>query len=244
MPKPRRQHKPRQSSEGYSFADVVRLTSATRSNLIFWADRGIITAAIEDTAGPGYPRRFSYMNLVEAELCAEMNSFKVPARLIADAAEDFRLHHQRQLSIINNGPTDGATAFTEAQRIAYANAIANEIVSSRDRGRGFKGTKHSHAHYVSVVMARTDRNEEQALRAAAAWQRYRSDEKFRFDHFCGLFVHPAYTVWTGQELEPGTSIHSNFTHALDWNWAIGAGALVLNLANILTKVEKATGKTL
>ena len=41
--------------ESFSFGDIVKFTNASRSNLIHWANKGIIRPDVEDTAGPGFP---------------------------------------------------------------------------------------------------------------------------------------------------------------------------------------------
>jgi hypothetical protein len=78
---------------GYSFADVLVLTAATRSNLIHWTNIGIIKPDLADTKGPGHPRRFSTFNLIEIQVAAAINRFRVPAEVIRGAANVFRAFH-------------------------------------------------------------------------------------------------------------------------------------------------------
>jgi hypothetical protein len=61
----------------YSFSDVLRFTKATRSQLIHWTDKKVITAAIEETDGRGHHRRFSFRNLFEVAIAAELVAWKI-----------------------------------------------------------------------------------------------------------------------------------------------------------------------
>lgn len=93
-PKP----KPVPPAHTYTVADALVLTSATESNLIHWTHIGTIKAAIP-SAGRGYPQRFSPFNIIEIELAAVINRFKVPTRTIEGALSVFRSFHQGAVAI-------------------------------------------------------------------------------------------------------------------------------------------------
>lgn len=84
---------------GYNFGDVLALTSASKSNLLHWSNIGIITPAIEDIGGKGYPRRYSPLNVIEVELCTFVNQFRVPAEVIRGVANVFRDFHYSAVAL-------------------------------------------------------------------------------------------------------------------------------------------------
>lgn len=47
----------------YSTGQVVAFTGATARQVDYWCRRGIITPSVKDTAGIGYPRRFSWADV-------------------------------------------------------------------------------------------------------------------------------------------------------------------------------------
>jgi hypothetical protein len=62
----------------YSQADVVRLTGASANNVKWWTHRGVLHADIEESPGTGHHRQFSFVNLVEAAVAAELNRYNLP----------------------------------------------------------------------------------------------------------------------------------------------------------------------
>jgi DNA-binding transcriptional MerR regulator len=58
----------------YSFADVLRLTGVGRSQLVTWTDKGIIIPGITNTTGTGHHRRFSFRNLYEVAVAAQLSA--------------------------------------------------------------------------------------------------------------------------------------------------------------------------
>ena len=246
---PRRQapkKTPRASApEGsYGFADVVKLTTATRSELIHWTNTKIITPAIVDTAGPGYPRRFSLENLVEVELCAAVNRFKVRTTLIADAAESFRHFHRRNIALTDNGPTDGSERFTPGQQSAYLAVLTQEFRHSWKK-QGLRWPKDGLAsqlkkHLFNETVQRV------ALKAAAGWEQYRRNREFRNAHFCGTFVVPPRIADDDYDRDPAAlaqdvRVFETWSHPLDLNWALSTDSIVINLIGVLNRIEQATG---
>ena len=76
----------------YSFADVLRLTRATRSQLIWWTNKRIIVPGVEDTRGPGHHRRFSFRNLFEIAIATELVDWKIPNERIGRIVEQVSLN--------------------------------------------------------------------------------------------------------------------------------------------------------
>ena len=76
--------------ESYSRRDITRLTRGTESNLTHWSKIGLLRADVEETAGRGHHRRFSFRALVEAEIAARLNSFSIPVAHIQILIEAFR----------------------------------------------------------------------------------------------------------------------------------------------------------
>lgn len=199
-PVPRKKKDPRLllPKPGYSFADVLVLTSATRSNLIHWTNIGAIKAAIEDTAGPGYPRRFSALNVIEVELAASLNRFRVPVETITGALNVFRAFHR------------GAVA-------VHAEATNAPLVPDRPGGALFgslEQRRRAAEAFIRNEAFRIDSPLPQAMEVAAvrakemgeiwgefrrgSWIRGVPDPTFQ-DRFLGLFVGEAFAA---VELDP------------------------------------------
>jgi DNA-binding transcriptional MerR regulator len=66
------------SVRSYTFAEVVRVSGATKSNVTHWAREGLIRPALEQTTGTGHHRRFGFGNLVEARLAKHLNAGGMP----------------------------------------------------------------------------------------------------------------------------------------------------------------------
>ncbi len=62
---------------GYSFADVLKHTGATTSQLKRWTDIGVIEAASGEGLGTGHHRSFSLINLVEVAVAKELAAFRI-----------------------------------------------------------------------------------------------------------------------------------------------------------------------
>ena len=227
---------------GYSFSDVLARTSATKSNLLHWANIKIITPAVEDTAGSGYPRRFSLENLVEVELCAAVNQFRVPATLIADAAQTFRQFHRRNLALTEHGPTDSDT-FTPAQRDAYLAALTAEATSPDRKKKGLAVRRPDMGRLAAVLLEAISNEKAQrhALKDAAGWERYRRDQAFRKRYFCGLFVLPMRMAPDRAPVGETSFIWQDWTAPAEMNWLVSYDAIVINLGRVLTRIERYTG---
>ena len=180
------------SGDSFSFADVVKLTNATRSNLIHWTNIGIIKPDIEDTAGPGYPRRFSRFNLGEVHLAALVNSLRVPVAVTGQAVREFRDQHELSEAVLLAGGASDTDerALTEREREAALNALVDAAVR-RDRVAGAEGVKprsfyarhlRNDARFVSEAAQRN------VLREARAWRQFVENPR-RGPSFA-LFVYP------------------------------------------------------
>jgi hypothetical protein len=185
--------RPSPGVRGFSFAEVVSATSATRSNLIHWTNTGIVRPDIADTAGPGHARRFSIVNVVEAEIGATLNRFgKVRAKLIGDAINRFRHFHQLSVALYraSSAPIgDPGNAFSPEQATAAASVFA-EAMLRRDLLAG--KAKHSRAFYEKAVRPQlNDSTEQQKMLAQAfKWRMFCHTIEQRDQQFFGLFVCP------------------------------------------------------
>lgn len=159
--------------ESFSFGDVVKWTNATRSNLIWWTNAGIIKADVEDSTGPGHARRFSALNLVEAELAYHINRFKVPVKLLGRATSGVRDLHEQSAAVWNSEP--GLTSqqrLSDAQRAALKEAYIRAF-QRRDIVCGGKpaAAKYYEQH-VDWQQALYGDNERAILENARAWRRF------------------------------------------------------------------------
>lgn len=110
--KPAKAKQVRAALPGYSLADVLVLTSATKSNMQHWTTIGLISADMVSADGRGHHRRFSTYNVVEIELCAAINQFRVAAEVIRGATNIFRLFHIGAVALYeetNNVPFESST---------------------------------------------------------------------------------------------------------------------------------------
>ena len=69
---------------GYSFADVLKHTEATESQLKRWTDVGVIEAASGKGLGTGHHRRFSLINLVEVAVAEILAGFRIATPKIGE----------------------------------------------------------------------------------------------------------------------------------------------------------------
>lgn len=176
---------------GCSFSDVVKWTDATRSNLIHWTNIRIIVPDLEDTAGPGYPRRFSTLNVLEVQLAAEMNRFRLPAALIGDTVWSFRSFHELAMGL--HPLLRGQHRLTPEQRTAVERAYLRSVVR-RDERHGMKVTKKQIAAYTDSfkndAKLFNPESEAEMLHHAESWHRFMTDAAYRRQHFYGVFVYP------------------------------------------------------
>ena len=95
----------------YRFADVLKHTGATRSQLIYWTHEALITPDIEDTAGTGHHRTFSFRNLVQVRIAALLASRGLSVKAINFVLRALRLSPSvTQYPEIAWIPTDTTTA--------------------------------------------------------------------------------------------------------------------------------------
>ncbi len=64
----------------FTMADVMRLTLASRSQLVYWTSCGLIVANVRETSGTGHPRLFDLENLVEIAVAVCLSGYKLPVR--------------------------------------------------------------------------------------------------------------------------------------------------------------------
>src|SRR5215510_3346543 len=97
----------------YRFADVLTHTGATRSQLIYWTNEELITPDVEDTAGTGYHRAFSFRNLIQVRVATLLAPRGLSVKAIGLVLRALRLSpsatHYPEIAWI---PTDTTTAQT------------------------------------------------------------------------------------------------------------------------------------
>jgi DNA-binding transcriptional MerR regulator len=186
----RKQPRP-DGGESFSFADVLKVTNATRSNLIHWTNIGIIKPDVEDTAGPGYPRRFSALNLIEAQLAWTLNRLRIPVATIGDALRALREFHGVCAAIWSVGqPLEGRKFLTHEEREAIKHAHVEQYL--RREGEAGVGGSKSRRYYMrleneaeSVMFS--DDQQLLLLHHAEAWREFTISP---YSRFYGLFVFP------------------------------------------------------
>lgn len=246
MPRKRQTPERERPATGYSFADVLKLTTATRSNLIHWTNIGLIKADIDDSPGPGYPRRFSLLNLFEAELTAAVNRrFRVPVTVLAGVAQEFRRFHRMSSGVYQAAPKGQAAAddqLSSAQRDALANAFVEELVRRDEVAvhvRKQKGRIGSPASFADLAKtsAADPPDRQIIIYHAHTWARYCRDKSFRAEHFYGLFLSKDAEsdgdFWAGVADEP-----------LDLKENVREMAIVINLQPVFDHLELMTGEHL
>jgi hypothetical protein len=220
--------------ESFSFADVVKFTNATRSNLIHWTNIGIIKPDVEDTAGPGYPRRFSALNLIEVQLAWTVNRFRVPVPTIGQAVRALRDHHEMCAAVWSVGhPVGGRESLSDDEREAVKRAQVREFLR-RDRIAGAEGARS--AKYSARVVEKnegaeifSEQNQRLILHHAEAWREF---TRAPFSRFYGLFVFPD-DGWATVADEP-----------LNLGETIEHVAIVVNLAPVVDYIRAVAGRTL
>jgi len=198
---------------GYGFNDVLKLTAATRSNLIHWTNIGIITPDLENTGGIGHPRRFSPQNLIEAEIGAALNAFRVPAETIRGGLNVFRLFHRDMLRFEGEMHESGGKVLTKSVAVFLRHKLG-----------------------VSAPDDEVLQGAEYAKRLVYAWRRIRRGPLSRGEpdpmtglQFLGLFVSGTYgdrdITFATVELDP-PNLRS----------VIEGSAIVIDLANLVFRV--------
>lgn len=226
---------------GLSFQAMASFSAASRSNLIHWTNIGIIRADFAETEGPGYPRRFSPLNLAEVQIAAQLNRFRLPTAVIRYAVGTFRDFHELCIAVApSNGPEPPeAEALTDAERQAVEHAYAKQFVRRDERFAAEDKTMKvsSLAHAMRVERANPGwadaENEKSILYHSRRWHRFLNSGTFRRTHFYGLFVNPDEDVASEIEIEP-----------IDLKDAVDSISIVVNLESIVDHTQAVTGNRL
>jgi hypothetical protein len=107
----------RRDLPGYSLADVLVLTDATKSNMQHWTKMGVIRPEVETGEGKGHHRRFSPFNIIEVQLAAVVNKTQVPVSTIYGALSAFRAFHRSMRAVYEQ--VTKAPIVTEPQHLKY-----------------------------------------------------------------------------------------------------------------------------
>jgi hypothetical protein len=203
---------------GYGLADVLVLTDATRAMVAHWADLGVVKADLEDTAGSGYHRRFSTLNLIEVQLGSVINRFRVPTDVIRGAVWAFRRFHENAVALYEDS-TDAPIVHDVAHRGLFTTrehrkACATRFVLEEQYGG------------ESIEAA-----ERRAGEMARVWAQIRSGPFGRgvpdpsWARFLGLFLHLDDSPSAVVALDPPLA-----------HGPIEGSAIVIDLANIVFRV--------
>ena len=205
---------------GYSFADLLLLTEATKNNLIHWTTLGITTGGIDETEGRGHHRRFSPLNVIEVQLAATINRHRVPATTIQGAINVFRHFHRQAVAL-------------------HGQRNKTPLVTARSQFRIFRNVKHRREAALGYYRERTgvppmSSPEQLAMKAHAigeAWAYLRTGPLVRgiphqspWVHFLGLFLtdNSADVVLDPTPMELSDAVESS--------------AIVVNLADVIWQV--------
>jgi hypothetical protein len=230
----------------YTFADVMRLTGATKSHLTHWLKEGIIDAAVSPGAGPGYHRRFSFFNLVEAAIALEMNRLGAPAYAVKNIVSYVRWLEKK-------GSRDAKEPWEHTkQEMADVAALFRERVLSRAvRVRGSKRRTNLLKREVQEFVEIGERFYEDAKRDARAWFYFRVPQ-WRDQHF--EWVGITYSFRAGAAFVPeeladagGIVVTSLIVVPKDENVSIswfGRSAVLVDLRGVLQELEAKTGESL
>ena len=203
---------------GYSFADLLVLTDATRSNLIHWTNTNIIRAEIEDTDGRGYPRRFSPFNVIEVQLASAINKFRVPVETIRGALSIFKVFHTHALAI--HEVTVKAPLATEPAHLA----LFQSDESRRAVARSYLwNTRNSTETLETTVQKARALGEVWASVRSGPFVRGMTDPSWQ--HFLALFIDPDTSAIVVLDPTP-TELHN----------AVGGSAIVIDLVSVVFQV--------
>lgn len=65
------------NKRGYRFAEVLQYTGASRSQLTYWTDAGLIKASITRSTGTGAHRVFSFDDLVHVTIAVRLANYRM-----------------------------------------------------------------------------------------------------------------------------------------------------------------------
>ena len=151
----------------YTFGDLLKLTRATKTQLVHWAAVKLIRPDVEEGEGTGHHNRYSTLNVFEAEIAATLTLMKLPTATIAVAVDLFRLFHEQCVALRSWGPLD-ADSWNEKQRLEYDRAMIRGALR-RDRRHGDGKTtavRYARAFRKHAISPEDQRH---ALRMAAQW---------------------------------------------------------------------------
>jgi hypothetical protein len=228
---------PRGLVPGYTFADVLVLTSASKSNLQHWLREDIIAGDFSEAGGKGVHRRFSTFNVIEIEMCAAMNRFHVPVSVIRGAANVFRSFHIGAVALheeLSNVPFDvsAVRVVTPGCDGSVMPGRVGLIAEQRWRESAAKAFVMDQARRVELPILRTqtdaDRAREHASKISSAWATLRASSLIQgiadvaLNHFYGLFV---CETFADVLVDP-----TNLRHVID------GSAIVIDLADVVWRV--------
>lgn len=223
---------------GFSFGGVLKWSGSgvSRSNLIHWTNIGIIKPDFADTAGPGYPRRFSPLNFAEVQIASHLNDFRLPTAVIRDAVYSFRYFHEMCVAIVpsRSMPGERIATLNDAQRQAVNQVLAREFIRRDERVIAFKNLKAKASTPTRALRAvqgnpLSPEEETDAIERAYRWHDFLWGSQ---EHFHGLFVQPSEKI---EEINVGV-----LSDPVDLKHAIEFCSIVVNLGPIVSYTQAVT----
>lgn len=142
------------------FNRVLAVTGVTRSQLIHLTDRGFIQADLDPADGPGFPRRFSFANLVEVVVARELSSLSIQGpiikeiliglRIIDDVPEPWPSNVERWRRFRN--PATRPSGWTALLHIAPTPNDRFHAVVVVGEPREFTPPKLAPGHFMGIVL--------------------------------------------------------------------------------------------
>lgn len=173
------------ASVGYSTADILRITTATKAHLIHWGAIKLIPADVQETSGSGHHRRFSALNVLEIEVASALNRLQIPTSLIARGLNYLRLFHEQCVALWSSDPSLENTVWTPEQTRGFEAALLRSVMRQ-------PGQKKKPAYYTRKWRSRGFSAEEQrqAVEMASRWRAFLVSYDYKYQHFFGLFINP------------------------------------------------------
>jgi len=193
----------------YTFADVMRITGATKSEMTHWTREGIVGADIAPGGGPGRHRKFAFLNLLEASIAVELNRLGAPVYVIRSLVS-----YVRWLEL--EGCRDPKAA--AARRIKDLAEVAGLILSSLDKAGAITRSKSTRKQAENgavhkILVDKTLEIHQQMVADSEAWFSYRVPEPVRSGKYSWMGL--TYSFQAGARLKLSEVFSGVFTAAPD-----------------------------
>lgn len=199
----------------YSFSDLLRITTATKSQLTWWINQGVIVPSGGPLQGTGNHGRHPFVNLLFVEICVELSRHGYNVNGMRPVVNRVGL-------LISNTPTGGnpVEARDETLRLAKLYPRGHEVISAG------LGTTTPEATAANIMM----------------WKSVADPEYRKKLGFGGIVLHAHASIPNaigfGFLAQPRDAVNW-----IDWD-EIGRSAAFVNFIPILNDLEAKTGERL